>query len=110
MLILDPVAHDPEAIERASELARWPLPRTVGAVALASSGARTHPDALAGSDAGGAWMLIGDPQAPGREAELRRTLDGALSALGPTVPLREAHRSLRWARQTLRLVERGALP
>ena len=35
-LLLDADGHDPDAIERAAELARWPVPRTFAALALAS--------------------------------------------------------------------------
>jgi hypothetical protein len=114
-LLLDAEDHDPEAIERAAELARWPVPRAVAVLALAAEtpGAvprRLDADALAGSDNVGAWLLIPDPEGPGRSAALRRALDGLPAALGPTVAPRDARRSLRWARLTLALVQRGALP
>jgi hypothetical protein len=114
-LLLDPDGHDPEAIERAAQLARWRVPRTVAVLALAgeTTGAitrRLDADALVGADAHGAWLVIPDPDGPGRQAALRRALDGSTAVLGPTVPPADAHRSLRWARGALALVERGALP
>jgi hypothetical protein len=114
-LLLDADDHDPEAIERAAELARWPIPRGVAVLVLAAEtpGAvprRLDVDALAGSDNDGAWLIIPDPDGPGRRARLRRALAEAPAALGPTVSARDASRSLRWARVTLGLVERGALP
>ena len=33
-LLLDPDGHDPEALSRAAELARWPVPRTLAVLAL----------------------------------------------------------------------------
>jgi hypothetical protein len=113
-LLLDPAGHDREAIERAAELARWPLPRTVAVLVLDADTPgpvtrRLDSDALAGADAAGAWLLLPDPERPRHRASLERALGGAPSALGPAVPLRDAHRSLRWARAALELVKRGAL-
>ena len=34
LLLLDPDGHDPEALARAAELARWPVPRTLAVLAL----------------------------------------------------------------------------
>jgi DNA-binding PucR family transcriptional regulator len=64
---------------------------------------------LAGTDGDGAWLVIPDPDGPGRAAALKRAVGSAMAALGPAVPPREAHRSLRWAREALALVERGAI-
>jgi hypothetical protein len=71
---------------------------------------RLDVDALVASDGGGAVLVLPDPEGPGRNASLRRALDGHPAALGPTVAPREAARSLRWARLGLELVRRGALP
>ncbi len=110
-LLLDSDGHDPEAIERAAELARWPVPRSLAALALQGDSPGPVPrrldvDVLSGSDQDGAFVLIPDPDGPGRKAALRRAVGTHAAALGPTVPPREAHRSLRWARMTLALVER----
>ena len=67
-------------------------------------------DVLAGTDGDGAWLVIPDPDGPGRAAALKRAVGSAAAALGPAVPPREAHRSLRWAREALALIERGAIP
>jgi hypothetical protein len=111
-LLLDSDAHDPEAIERAAELARWSVPRSLAALALRGEDPGAIPrrlgiDVLAGSDQAGAFVLIPDPDGPGRAAALRRAVDGETVALGPTVPPRDAHRSLRWARMTLDLVQQN---
>jgi DNA-binding CsgD family transcriptional regulator len=117
VLLLDPAGHDPEAIERAAALARWTLPRTLAALAVAADSPvalirKLDVDALAGADGEGAWLLVPDPDGPGRPGSLARAAvaAGVGCALGPTVAVREAPRSLRWARRTLQLVEQGAIP
>jgi hypothetical protein len=114
-LLLDPDGHDPEAIARAAARARWPLAETLGAVAVeeeapARVASLLDVDALAGANAEGSWLLVPDPDAPGRHATLARALSGRRSAVGPTVAPRDAWRSLRWARLTLALVADGLLP
>ena len=123
-LLLDPAGQDAEAVARAAELARWPIPLQLAVLALAGEDAgpiarRLHLDALVGADAGGAWLVLPDPDGPGRRAGLARALTGEwtgldpageVAALGPTVSPRDAHRSLRWARLTLALFQQGALP
>ena len=114
-LLLDPVGHDLEAIARAAELARWPVPRWVAVLAVAGhdpSGEFTRRlgvQALVASDAEGMLVLVGDPEGPGRRGELSRAVGESLAVLGPTVPVADAARSLRRARLVLRLLERGAL-
>jgi hypothetical protein len=116
-LLLDPDDHDPEAIARAAELARWPVPQSLAVLALAGEtpGAitrRLDADVLAGADREGAWLVIGDPDGPTRAAGIGRAVAvaDADAVLGPTVEPRDANRSLRWARMTLGLVQRGAIP
>lgn len=113
-LLVEAGEHDPEVIARAAELARWPLPRTLAVLALAGEtpGAvprRLDVDALAVADGDGAWLVVPDPDGPGRRAALRRAVGSSRAALGPTVAPRAARRSLRWARMTLALIDRGAL-
>ncbi len=116
-LLLDPADPDPEAIAHAAELARWPVPRTLAVLALEgdTAGPVTRGldlDALVGADAAGAWLVIPDPDGPGRRAALARALarGETVASLGPTVAPREAHRSLRWARVTLELIGGRLLP
>jgi hypothetical protein len=114
-LLLDGEDHDPEGIARAAELARWPVPQTLAVLAVAGEtpGAitrRLDADVLAGSDREGAWLVIPDPDGPGRAAAIKRAVSKAEVTLGPTVEVREAHRSLRWARAALELVIAGAIP
>jgi hypothetical protein len=114
-LLLDPEGHDPDALARAAELARWAVPRFVAVLALAGDSAapvtrRLDVDALTGADAAGPWLVVPDPDGPGRRAALTRAVEGVGAALGPSVAPAEAHRSLRWARRALGLMAEGTLP
>jgi hypothetical protein len=113
-LLLDPGEHDPEALSRVAELARWPVPRELAAVALDAESPlevvrRLGMDALSGADGGGAWLLVPDPSGPGRAGMLEHALEGEAAAVGPAVSVAEADRSLRWARAALALAREGAL-
>jgi hypothetical protein len=112
--LLDPAGQDPESVAHAAELAQWPPPRELAVLALAGDdpGAvarRLDLDVLIGTDGDGAWLVLPDPDGPGRGAALHRALDGEPAALGPTVPTADARRSLRWARLALHLAREGAL-
>jgi hypothetical protein len=107
--LLDPAGHDPETVVRAAELAQWPLPRDLAVVAVggddpAALARRLDVDVLSGADADGPWLVIPDPDAPGRRATVDRALGAEPAAVGPTVPIAGAHRSLRWARLALEVV------
>ena len=107
--LLDPAGHDPETVTRAAELAQWPLPRDLAVVAVAGEdpaavARRLDLDVLSGTDAHGPWLVLPDPDAPGRGAALGRALGAERAAIGPTVPIVDAHRSLRWARLALEVV------
>jgi sugar diacid utilization regulator len=71
---------------------------------------RLDADVLAGADRDGAWLIVPDPDGPGRAAALRRATAGLPTALGPTVAPGDADRSLRWARLAVTLVGRGVIP
>ncbi len=113
-LLLDPEGHDPEAVEHAAELARWTVPQSLAVLALEEESAGSIPtrlgvDVLSASDQDGAFLVIPDPDGPGRAAVLRRALGSDAAALGPTVAPRDARRSLRWARKALALAHTGAI-
>jgi hypothetical protein len=104
--LLDPAGLDREAVGRAAELAQWPLPRTLAVVAVAGDdpaavARRLDLDALVGSDADGPWLVLPDPDGPGRPAMIDRALAAAPVAVGPTVAVADAARSLQWARLAL---------
>lgn len=115
-LLLDPeVRADPETLGRAAALARWPIPHQLAVLAVAGQSPgrlarRLSVEALIGSDAAGVFLVLPDPDGPGRQSELARAMDGEVAALGPAVAPREAHRSLHWSRLALRLVQSGVLP
>ncbi len=106
-LLVDAADHDPEAIAHAAELARWPLPRTVAALALdcespAEIARRLSDEVLPGTDGAGAYLIVPDPDGPGRAQAIAGATEGVPGALGPTVATAEASRSLAWARMALR--------
>jgi hypothetical protein len=112
-VLLDPAGQDPETVARAAELAQWPLPRELALVAVggddpAALARRLDLDALVGSDGDGAWLVLPDPDAPGRRALLNRALEAQPAAIGPTVAPVDAPRSLRWARLALEVVAEPA--
>ena len=114
-LLLDPAGQDLDAVARAAELAQWPLPRTLAVVAVAgddpaAAARRLDLDVLVGSDGEGPWLVVPDPDGPGRRAMIDRALDAAPAAVGPTVTTPDAARSLRWARLALDVVGEGARP
>ncbi len=115
LILLDPDGHDPDALARAAELARWPVPRSLAVLALDAESPlevtrQLDVDVLAGADGAGAWVIVPDPDGPGRRAALARPLEGTSAVLGPTLAPADAHRSLRWARLALGLAREGALP
>ncbi|MFG1998468.1 helix-turn-helix domain-containing protein [Spirillospora sp. NPDC048911] len=111
LLFADPPAA-PEAIADLAAAAHWPIPRTVAAVALgqeARQPAGFPPDILSDLSRRTPSLIIPDPDGPGRAKLVDRALSGSLAVVGPTVPLKEAARSIEWARKTLGLAERGVI-
>jgi hypothetical protein len=103
-----------EEVRDLSQLAAWPRPATVaGLVVRAEDGdrlaLRLGGGAIAVAEQGLALAVIPDPDAPGRHAELQTALEGRPAALGPTVGLERAARSLHRAQAALGLVEAGVL-
>jgi hypothetical protein len=111
LLLQDPPA-DRAAIEAAAADAGWALPRTLGALVLEGD---QPPDRLAARLGGEALVapaavtptlgcvLVPDPAAPGRRAQLETALGDGRAALGPAVSWREAPVSLARATAALRL-------
>ncbi|GGK89076.1 Fis family transcriptional regulator [Sphaerisporangium melleum] len=83
-----------------------PVNGTVGGVARPA----LPPDVLAALDRPDPFLVLPDPEAPGRTALLDRALRDWVVVLGPPVPVREAAQSLRLAREALDLTRRGLLP
>jgi hypothetical protein len=127
LLVSDPAAS-PDAISSVARAIGWRLPSRVAVVALADwvrSAAGPRPPLPAGILVGLArrepCLLVPDPDGPGRLRLLETGLRswpspgrpgggqpaGCLAAVGPAVPLARASGSLRWARRTLALAQRG---
>lgn len=110
LLISDP---PPEAktIEEAAREARWERPRLVSALAVRQASSRLlsrlpgqTPAARIDGDL--QCVLVGDPLAPGREAELERAIGETAAGIGPAVDPGELGRSWRRARAALAIAER----
>jgi len=111
------LAEPPAAMEAIGELARlaqWRLPRLVSVVVLASrhSAGGSMPalpaEVLQDLDRAPPVLLAPDPYGPGRRDMVDRGLRGFQGAVGPPVALRDAGKSMRWAREALTLAEQGA--
>jgi PucR C-terminal helix-turn-helix domain len=118
LLVQEPPASA-EAVRTAAAAAGWPLPSRLAAVAVAGglgdrAEGRLPAGTLAvapGSDAEPAWLVVPDPDGPGRREALERALHGRGPAgLGPAVAWAEAPLSLRRAKAVLALVDGGAIP
>ncbi|TDD86838.1 PucR family transcriptional regulator [Actinomadura darangshiensis] len=105
----------PGTVRRLAADAGWAVPRTIAAVALSlrADAAVLRPgvpaDALTGLHMPEPCLIIPDPAGPGRRDRLAAELKDWTAAVGPTVPVTQAGRSLRWARRTLELAARGGL-
>jgi DNA-binding PucR family transcriptional regulator len=107
---------DPAAVQDAAAAAAWRLPRMLAAVAADDDAERLArrlgAEALAvpaGAPGERAVVLLPDPRAPGRDAQLEAAVSRPPLALGPTVGWDEAAISSARALRCLMLVEEGAL-
>ncbi len=109
------LAEPPAAAEAVSEVARlaqWRQPRLVSVVVLAGHNPSGGTPALPGEvlqdlDRAPPVLIVPDPYGPGRRDMLDRGLRGFRGAVGPPTGLREAAKSLHWAREALALAEQG---
>jgi hypothetical protein len=113
-LLLSTPPSSMDAIADLAAAAHWPLPRTVAAVALGGNHQDARlpalpPDILADLTRRQPSLIIPDPDGPGRAKLIDRALGDCVAAVGPTMPLNEAGRSMQWARQTLALSQRGII-
>jgi DNA-binding PucR family transcriptional regulator len=96
--------------------AAWPLVDDLAAVAVAGDAAepdaiaaRAAPDWLVTPAASAACLLVPDPEAPGRRAEIAAAVGDAPAAIGPAVGWREAALSFARAEAALRLAAEGVI-
>jgi hypothetical protein len=113
LLLAEPAAAE-DAISELAHLARWRLLPTVAVGVLArheGTQRRQAPglpgDVLMDLDRAQPRLIIPDPEGPGRREVLTRGLAGVRAVLGPSVPLRAAVKSLRWAQDAASLAGQG---
>jgi hypothetical protein len=106
LLIREP-AVEGDALAQAAAEAGWALPRTLAALAVSGRGVRLHLpiDAITETVGGETCVIVPDPLAPGRRAELARALAAAdlRAGIGPAGPPATAGLSFRRARAALAL-------
>ncbi len=106
-LLLGPVPAEDAALGLAARDAGWALPRKVAAVVCEGDpgriARRVSGDVLHGVVGDVAVALVPEPATLRKEAEAAVAHLGTRIALGPSVGVAEARRSLDWAAQALRL-------
>ncbi|WP_246257000.1 PucR family transcriptional regulator [Amycolatopsis anabasis] len=115
LVLAEPAASAP-AIASLASAAGWAVPEKVVTIALeapADAGEPVAPrlgeEALLDLEGEAPCVVLPAPREEHR-ARLEAGLAGWRAAIGPEVPLADAARSLRWARQALLQVKSGALP
>jgi hypothetical protein len=112
LLLAEPPAAV-EAIDEMTRLAQWRQPRQLSVVVLTGRQPPGGPvpalpaEVLQDLDRTPPVLIAPDPYGPGRRDMLDRGLRGFQCAVGPPVGLREAAKSLHWAREALTLAEQG---
>ncbi|MFJ9893406.1 PucR family transcriptional regulator [Streptomyces sp. NPDC091280] len=108
-----------EEVQDLAHGARWRVPARVAVIALAGPAdpraqdrPPSVPGALADMESRPPRVLVPDPEGYGRFGgrSFVLGLGGRPAAVGPTVPVSEAARSLHWATRALGLMGRGVLP
>lgn len=112
-LLGDP-APDAAALAGAAAEAQWPLPSTLACLVLgggsvaATAGRRLSGDSLNGRVGEQTCIIVPNPTRLEHEARAVAERLGIVVGLGPTVPVRDALRSLRWAALARELGAEGA--
>jgi hypothetical protein len=117
LLVSDPVETTSASIRALARQVDWQLPDTIACIAVdRSSRSRYHippilrHEALADLDRADPFLLLPEPNRPGRLELLSRALGGMRFAVGPSVPLVEASLSRQMARNALSLASSGVIP
>jgi hypothetical protein len=112
-LILAGSAVPHPAVSELAERAGWPIPEEVTLVAVSADRkpdlSLLSDDVLVALDDPHPHLLVPGPFSTGRHAMLETALVRCRAAIGLNLPIGEAADSLRWARQTLTLVEAGVV-
>jgi uncharacterized protein YgfB (UPF0149 family) len=116
-LILEVPAAPSKAIAELAQLTGWPVPDEVTAVAVQPS-ELGHPrrraildsDILAELDGVEPRLVVPGKMSGARLATLQAAFPECRLSIGPLVGLESAADSLRWARGTLAMAERGVIP
>ena len=112
LLLAEPPAAA-QAVSEAARLAQWRQPRLVSVVVLASRSTSGGPittlpaEVLQDLDRTPPVLIVPDPYGPGRRDMLDRGLRGLRGAVGSPVGVRDAAKSMHWAREALGLAEQG---
>ncbi|MCW2883164.1 MAG: putative transcriptional regulator, PucR family [Streptosporangiaceae bacterium] len=117
LLVSDPGKTTFAAIRALARQIDWQLPDTIACIALNGSSRGTYhipptvqEEALADLDRADPFLLLPEPERPGRLELLSRALGDMRFAVGPSVPLVEAPLSLQMARNALSLASSGMIP
>jgi hypothetical protein len=107
------LATPPPSAEAVADLARsagWRTPETVAVVVVPGLDTLEFlPDVLPGLHRAEPCLVVPDPDQSDRMRDIERSLDGLPGVIGPSVPLSDAAKSLRWALEMLALRRRGLL-
>lgn len=114
LLLSDPPVS-PEAVAKVARAAKWKIPETVAVVVLRDRGADDFSsldlpaEILVDLSRSEPCLVVPDPGKRGRARTLDLALRGWMAVVGPPLPLPDAAKSLRWARQAIALAERGVI-
>src|SRR3954452_9496648 len=96
--------QQPPDLDRLADDARWEMPERLAVLAFDPAATERVAARLPALVAGG-WAVIGDPEGPGRQDELRRALRDERGALGPAVAVEDAAEPARRAPHSLDATE-----
>jgi hypothetical protein len=113
LLVCEPPASE-EAITALARRAGWEVPRTISVIAISRSSQEVRPllppTVLIDWHSPEPYMVVPDPERPGRQGFLSALTEGLTAAIGPTVPITRGAASLRWARRLVGLTDEGLIP
>lgn len=114
LLLSDPPVS-PEAVAKVASAAKWKVPETVAVVVLRDRGGDDFStldlpaEILVDLSRSDPCLVVPDPGNRGRARTLELALRGWMAVIGPPLPVADAAKSLRWARQAIALAERGVI-